>query len=390
MKTRLLPIVGLLLFATTTLQSQILNELRSYVDSSEVIFNNGRRMIYHSLASGDTMKAREVLTYLTDEASKKQCSAFSYNEELYINLLLSDWQGWLINAADYNSKIKEAACYKFTESYLDRLYNLTNRNIDRITSEIEIRNLSDEERELMQIYLYLIKNNQEDEKYSALYKAFAKKYPSSMYSGFLKGYLPKPKTKGSFAISVGPTVMLPTGALAQTFKPGVLFNYTMDVNLGKVYAGFHFDGGSMELKTPIYFINDLGQRVMDFDPGYKFSFVGGGVYMGYFLQRSNRFHLAPYMNIGGYTFESNLYPNNEPEYQIFDSFVFGPGIHTEFKLTEFNLDPYYGAVPGMESKSYISLKMDIGYDIVTKKVSSGFKGNLPYIRLGLVWGIGNF
>jgi len=46
--------------------------------------------------------------------------------------------------------------------------------------------------------------------------------------------------------------------------------------------------------------------------------------------------------------------------------------------------------PGMESKSYISVKMDIGYDVVTKKINPGFRGNLPYLRLGLVWGIGNF
>ena len=44
----------------------------------------------------------------------------------------------------------------------------------------------------------------------------------------------------------------------------------------------------------------------------------------------------------------------------------------------------------MESNSYLSLKLDIGYDIVTQKINPDFKGNLPYLRVGLVWGIGNF
>lgn len=388
MKTKIITLSTILVFVLVPAQSQIINELKSFVDSTEIIFNNGRRMMYQSLATGDVAKAREVYTYLNDESRKKQCKAFSYNEELYINLLLSDWEGWLQNAEEYTERIKITSCYNYSESYVERYYNLAYKSLDRLKNEMQKQNLHPEQRDLLSIYFNLIAHDQDNEIYKVLYKAFQRNYPLSTYTEFLKGYLPKPSIKRSMVFSLGPTVVIPTGQLSKVFSPGVLFNYTMDFNIGKVYAGFHFDAGSLELLKPIGFTD--GMQQVFFNPGERFSFVGGGLYMGYFLLRSGRIHIAPYMNIGGYTFESNLYPNNDPEFQIFDSFVFGPGIHTEFRIAEFTIDSYYGTTPGIQPKSYVSLKMDIGYDIVTQKVNPLYSGNLPYLRFGLVWGIGNF
>lgn len=390
MKTKILSLFAALFFSVFSSNAQLLDEIRAYVDSSEVVFNNGRRMLYQSISDSDVIRSEKLFILLKEEAAKKHCSAFSYNEELYINLLLKDWKSWLANAENYKNRIALAGCYSFQDNYVERLYNLTIKNIEDIENSLVDIDLQTDERELIQLYLYLIKNNP-DEIYSVRYKNLKKNHSKTLYSEFIKGYMPRPVTKGAFAFSIGPTLMIPSGKLADNFNTGVLFNYTMDFNIGKVYSGFHFDAGSLELTQAINFVDGGNNVVHTFTPGDKFSIVGGGLYGGYFLVRNKRFQLAPYVKIGGYTLESTLYNDvDDPEYEILNSFVYGPGLHTEIKLTEFTLDPYYGTLPGMESNSYLSLKLDIGYDIVTQKINPDFKGNLPYLRVGLVWGIGNF
>lgn len=390
MKTRLLSLVFAVLCFSLPVQSQILNEIRSFVDSTEIILDNGRKMLYQNLAAGDYEKAAEVYQFLKTEAAGNHCFALNYNEDLYVNLLLNNWEDWLDNAANYNDIIKLSACYNYSENYVERLYSLTIKNLDTIEAGLTGKDFQGDEWNLIRLYLYLLKNKVDDGLYKTHYKTFLKNYPNSVYTGFVKGYFPKPPTKGAFAMSVGPTFMMPQGNLAEVVKSGVLFNYTMDLNIGKMYCGFHLDGGSLELKTPVSFSNESGVVVQNFSKGDKFSLIGGGIYAGYYFVRSRNIQIAPYVNIGGYTLESKLYPGDEPEYEVFNSFVVGPGLHTEFKIKEFSLDPYYGAMPEMEASSYVSLKIDIGYDIRTKKVNPDFMGNLPYVRMGLVWGVGNF
>ena len=73
MKTRALTLIGGLLFTAFTLHAQIANEIKSYIDSTEIVLNNGRRLMYHSLATADYQKANEVYVYLKAEAAKKHC-----------------------------------------------------------------------------------------------------------------------------------------------------------------------------------------------------------------------------------------------------------------------------------------------------------------------------
>ena len=74
---------------------------------------------------------------------------------------------------------------------------------------------------------------------------------------------------------------------------------------------------------------------------------------------------------------------------MFDSFIYGPGIHTEVKITDFNSkNPYNNG--SLNQYSYLSVKIDAGYNFVAKYDYTPFKGNVSYARLALVWGIGNF
>jgi hypothetical protein len=392
MKNRILAFLLVVMTLASSAQAQLIDEIRTFVDSTELIMNNGRRMLYQSLATGDKDKADDLHNFLKEQALAKHCFAFNYNESLYICLLLNDWDAWLDNARNYKTIVTLSSCYQYNEDYVQRLYGLVIRNMESIQKKLDSHEMTTDERDLMQLYLHLLKVDKPDDLYSSLYKSFKRNHKYSAYIGFIEGYMPRALTKAAFAMSVGPTTITPTGNLNNFFNPGVLFNMSMDVNLNKIYSGFHVSGGALKLKQPVSFFNSNGIIEQEFKQGESFSFFTAGIYAGYFLVRNERWQLAPYINIGGSTLESSLYTSydKEPEYQIFDSFNFGPGFHTEFRIAEFTLDPYYGALPGMETSSYISFKMDIGYDIVTNNKNIDFKGNFPYVRFGLVWGIGNY
>lgn len=392
-KTLILFFIGIA--SIIPVKAQLDAHLLGYVDSTEIIMNNGRRLVYQSLAEGNYSKAEEVYNYLKAEADKRLCFAFNLNEDLYINLLLTNWNNWFSIARSYNEQISKSACYNFSENYVERLFKLTQKNLQRINENLTQQTLVADESSLIELFLQLISNDELNQLYKARYNLFQKKYPASQYNGFFTKYFPKPPVKAGFSMSAGPTFVRPSGNLSEVFKNGTMINMTIDLNVGRLYSGLHVDAGWLDLKVPIVFRDNSGQVVMSFNAGETFSLTGGGLYAGYFLFRTKHFQLAPFMKLGAYTFESMLYPDydeyNDPEFQIFDSFIFGPGLHTEFKLHEFTLDSYYSMFPGAEATSYISLKMDVGYDVVTtKKISPDFKGNLPYLRLGLVWGFGNF
>jgi hypothetical protein len=390
MKTRILSLLVFIFAGILSVQAQIENEIRNYVDSTELLMNNGRKLLVQKILDEDILKARKIFYYLKDESASKKCTSFYYGEELYIYMALSDWNNWFNHAEKISELNNQGICYNFTEKYSDKLYKFLYQKVDSIQKEVDLQDFNAEDRELLNIFLYLVKSGKVDDEYDLKVNNFKKKYKNSKYNNFLTQFLPAPTFKGAFAYSVGPTYIIPNQKLAEVFNSGYLFNLTMDFNIKKVYTSLYVNTGLLELATPIYFSDNNNNVVMTFNPGEKFSITGGGLSLGYFLVRSKIFHLTPFVTIGGYTLESNLYEDErDPEYQIYNSFTYGPGLHTELKLFEFNLDQgmygYYG-----QSKSYISLKLDAGYDFITKHNSVDFKGNQTYFRFGLSWGIGEF
>jgi hypothetical protein len=65
---------------------------------------------------------------------------------------------------------------------------------------------------------------------------------------------------------------------------------------------------------------------LNFELNEKFSYLDAGLKGGYFIVRSNRFHLAPYASISGSHLESTKYDDpkdKDLEYEIFNSFTYG-------------------------------------------------------------------
>src|SRR5574344_619715 len=87
--------LGILLLAgllsVTDANAQIEKEIINYVDTTEQLVKNGKRLLVDRLLANDYEKANEVVHYLQDLKETKNYPAFNYKEDLFLSLLLHDW-----------------------------------------------------------------------------------------------------------------------------------------------------------------------------------------------------------------------------------------------------------------------------------------------------------
>lgn len=370
-----------------SVQAQIGNEIKNYVDSTEVMVNNGRRMLAQKITEGNFDKAREVYHYLREETKDKKQMAFNYTEELYLDFLFADWNQWIEKAANF-SKYTGQMTYPNMFDIDDLLYSEISKKAEFNSTLIPSLNIDPEALKVMAIYNYFLKTGVRDDTYTNMVKSFHKEYKNSRFNPFFERYLPSPMVKGAMAISMGTAGIFPTGKLADRFSSVQGFNMAIDFNFGKVYASVNMQGSPIKLTVP--FNATDSETTWEFTKGEKFQYFQGGVSLGYFLTRNNRFHLAPFVFIGGAELQSNRFDadDDEKEFDIVNSFCFGPGLHTEVKLKQFKSS--YNYAYGAPGGSYISLKLDGGYNIMTQHNFDQFKGNVAYYNFSFVYGIGYF
>ncbi len=131
MKKNILFIVLVLTLVGFKAQGQIRDEIRSFVDSTEIFMNNGRRLLLHSIMEDDILKSRQIYFYLRDESQKKNCSALSYQEELLVLAIISDWSGFFNHVSSYNDFTAKRMCYhsriRFRVDCWERLHLILKR-----------------------------------------------------------------------------------------------------------------------------------------------------------------------------------------------------------------------------------------------------------------------
>lgn len=396
MKTKLLFILLFVVLSLTPIHAQLANEIKSYVDSTELLLNNGRRLIVQSIVDQDLLKAQKVFHLLQDEANKKQCEAFSYKEKLHLYALLGDWTGWFEQALRYKEFNKRSICYSFQEDLAPRLETLLVRELESLNSDEEFDKLNDEQQELLDIYFYLLSTGGTDDIYDKKYRAYKKKYSERVYTDFLKHYLPVPATKTTLSLAMGPAFTAFTGNLAEVVSPAAQIYMAYDLSIGRIYSNLYMTGGVASLLQPISFINEETNVRTDFNVGSKFTTMSVGISAGYSIINNKRWQIAPYASIGGYAIQYSKYEgySDYPTdiYSIIDSFSWGLGLHTEFRFVSFNLPRYnlFFESTGPQFKTYLSMKLDMGYDFITDKSVPFSSGNAAYMRLGLVWGFGKY
>jgi hypothetical protein len=162
----------------------------------------------------------------------------------------------------------------------------------------------------------------------------------------------------------------------------------MDFNVDRVFTSLYLNATNLKLKEPFTAISSYD--TLDFTLDEKFSYLDGGLKAGYFFIRNHRFHLAPYISISGSFLESMRYDDpddNDLEYEVFNSFTYGAGLHTEVKLLHFATSNYY-YYGGTDS--HLSLKLEAGMNKMAKFKDPYAVGEITYITCALVWGFGQF
>ncbi|MCK5028712.1 MAG: hypothetical protein KAR57_03700 [Bacteroidales bacterium] len=385
LKKYLLLIVFLIL--TSNIYSQIEKEISSFVDSSELVITNGRRLLIQSVKEKDHEKIKQIYEYLLDVSTEKGCYAFSFIEELYINTLISDWDKW-INLASNLENENRKYCFQIKYELREALsYEIAN-NVDVLLYNSNY--LANEERQIIDIYLYIIKYGSENEVYNKKIQDYKKEFKNSKFNYFLNNALPRPNLKGATGVSLGANSILLTNNLDESFTSKLAFSMSWDFNISKFYGSIYMVGGEFQLQTS--YVTQIDGSSYTFEKGEEFNYLEYGFNGGMYLLRGHRFHVAPYASISGSFLKSNIYEPKEEreddEFRPIKAFSCGFGLHTEIKLIEFKAKNFY--YTGASENSYIGLKLDFGYNYLTTQEDILFKGNVIYFRPALIWAFGDF
>lgn len=381
-------IVFCLLLISINLSAQIENEIRAFVDSSEVMISNGRRLLLKKLVDGDLIKANEIYSFLVLVPEGNDIRAFSYTEDLYINLLFHNYPIWVDKAINY-SNISHRYNNEQDDNITSSLYDLIIQRNKELSSDIGKAEITQEEKELLKIFLSLVTMDLPEEIFEYQIEDFKKRYPDSKFMDFLINYLPKPKGTLSTAYGMGASGIFPTGELGKSFSSDAVFNLNWDFNISKVYASLYFQVGGLQVKRPFYTTSSID--TLNFEEGETFDYFEGGLLIGYFLVRNKSIHIAPYTGLLGTSLMSNRFPDpqdNDYELNIINAFTVGLGLKTEFKLYDYEMRNFYGNEYGQPA--YFSLKLEGGYNIVTKQEFEIFEGNIVFIKAAIMWGFGRF
>jgi len=375
-------ILAFFLLMVSGINAQIENEIKSYVDSSEVLINNGRRLLLQKVHEKDTKKASEIFNYLKDKAAYNDCAAFSYTEELYISCLISDWGNFFILAENIRDHVGDKPCIANAYAISGDLYKEIAGETEDIYQSALKEDISTEDKDMLDIYLYLLKTGRSDDIYDKKVKEFNKKYPASRYRNFFSYYMPEVSKPANMSFYMGTSIVFPQGKLGSNIESGPTFHMGFDYNFNRVYVGIQISGGNLKLKNGFSASNSYSNY--SFSPGDKFNYFDGGLYAGYSVIANPHVRISPFISIGGISLESTLYSDSrddDKELQLFNSFGYGPGLHSELKLFSYH---------SSGSSGFVSLRLDAGYNFIAKQTYTDFKGNMPYLRMALAWGIGNF
>ena len=376
----------LLTFLSNNSFSQIANEIESYVDSTEILVQKGRKMLFNELNESNLGKTKEIYDYLTNITKNQHYSAFYYIEDLYINMLTSDWESVELLISDYE-KYKSKNIYSNTQELIYKLRAMTIQESEQVFSSCIKSSVNEQIKRIVDILLHYIKSGDSDYSYNKKLDLYKKEFKNSQYENFEKEFLPKKILKTSWNISFGSGMLFTTKDLSKNFSNNASFNMGMDVNVQKIFTSLYIHGTNLKLQEPFMAVSDID--TMNFKFGEKFSYFDAGLKAGYFLIRNERFHLTPYVSISGSYLESTRYKDtedNDLEYEIFNSFTYGAGLHTEIKIYEFTNSYYYGGM----SNTYLSIKLETGYNKILKFKDTYAIGDTPYINCAFVVGFGQF
>jgi hypothetical protein len=386
MKRNLILLSIAILFSINSF-SQIGDEIVSYVDSTEMLVHKGRKMMLNELSSNNLTRTKEIYEYLSDATMNEYHSAFYYLEDIYINMLAGDWESVEKFMLEYE-KYKDKIIYPNSQVLVKKLYDMILINGQAILSDCRSSGMDEQAKMLIEVLLVYIETESWDEEYNDKLLAYKRKFNNQKYKSFENGFMPGKIMKYSWNFSFGSGMVFTTNELSSNFSNNASYNMGMDFNIHKVFTSVYIHGANLKLQEP--FMVYSGIDTLKFELNENFSYLDAGLKTGYFVLRNNRFNVAPYVSISGSFLESTKYDDPEDsdlEYEIFNSFTYGAGLHTEVKVYGFeSRNSYYSGY----SNGYLSIKLETGYNRILKFKDTHAIGNTPYFICALVVGFGQF
>lgn len=379
-------LLAFFLLTVYSLNGQIRREILSFVDSTELLVQQGRRMMLNELNNNNLEKAGQIYNHLSSATQHAPFAAFYFVEELYINLLTGNWPKVesLINTYNPNEKRR---LYPNSPEVFSLLFKMVQERSSLILAGSKDAGINEEVWKMLDLIFYYHREDRQDEVFNKKLSDYKKNFRASAFPEFRKQFIPGRLFKGAINFSFGSGLASPGGDLASYFSGNASFNMGMDVNVDCLFTSLYLHGTNLKSRVPLIAITP--RDTLFFENGDKFSYLDAGLRFGYFLLRSYRFHIAPYVSASGSFLESTLYEDprdNKLEVRIFNTFTYGAGLHTELKLHEYSNRNIYGVT----NKSYLSLKLDTGYSKMSKMKTLAKDGTMPYLMLAFVMGFGQF
>lgn len=374
--------------------AQIENEIRNYVDSTEMLMINGRKLLVNLVSEGKFEKSQEVYRYLQMKAEERNCAVFTFNEQLLLSIYFKDWEEVFSLMEKYSSE-EIFLCFK-TDPIDKAILSALKTNMPVAEDVSLIVSLEKDEYDLLNILFYYLNYGSADSKYVSLITGFRTKYPHSKYLDFVNNYYPEIKKKEFFSYVLGPGLNYPGGQLYNYFETYPEISISADLSVSRIFISVYMNGSFVRLKKPLTLINASG-ITHNFVPGDSFQKMDMGVKTGYFLVRNKIIHIAPYASLlaGGYM-ESLLYRYNSgdnTEFTAYNGLTPGLGACFEMKLFKYNMKniPFYSYIPFINNiNGFVGLKLDTGFNTVFKNSTQPVGGVFSYVKMGLSFGFGEF
>ncbi len=374
------------LIVSGALRSQIRSEILSFVDSTEMLVHQGRRMIINELNNNNSEKAKVIYEHLKEATKNSAYDAFYYVEDLYINLLTADWPATEKLFKAYDHKARQQLFPKSPEM-ASILFTMVQDRKPMILASSRDEGMEAEAWQLLDLLLYYTSNDRDDQEFNKKLSTYRKTYKPSSYPEFVKHFVPGRLYTSAFNVSLGSGVVIPMGDLSNYFSSNATFNMGMDVNVDRIFSSLYLQVSGLPSKLPLIAITPYD--TLFFEKGDRFTYLDAGLKGGYFVVRNKRFHLAPYLSVSGSSLQSNVYDDprdNKREAYIFNTFTYGAGLHSEVKLYEYSSSNIYG-VPTV---GYLSLKFEAGYNKMNRIKTLATDGAASYFIMAFVMGFGQF
>jgi len=185
--------------------------------------------------------------------------------------------------------------------------------------------------------------------------------------------------RGGAGFSVGATQIFPQ---SNYFASATGIHLDIGLRLNRFYVGFKVGGGSLRLTTPL--LSSTTGYDHDFQKGDRLYFEGYMGIIGYTLIRNNWIDIAPLVGLGATSLRSNFYEGerNRDEFTVFNSFTISPGLRVEFPLHRASTSSPYVT-------NLTSLRFDVGYNMPVRFRYTPARGNVFFVRMGIVLWFGD-